>query len=325
MTSEQVFQHMNVNDFMNEAGANIRIVNAIAKTHNMLQRFMRPVCAISGGSDSDILLDILSRLDEDKDVKYVWYNTGIEYQATKKHLDFLEGKYGIKIERIKAVKPIAQCCREYGQPFVNKIASQFIEALQVKGFNFSDMPYEEMKEQYGKSYADWWHNRGRIYSINKNRGLKEFMLANPPKFKISSKCCTYAKKKSALNYVRSINADLEIIGLRRAEGGARKNIKTCFVGNAEQGRFYPIFWLTNEDKENYCKIFGVVHSDCYTKYGLKRTGCAGCPFNRSLFNELENTKEFEPQLIKAVEMIFKDSYEYTMQYKRFMEALNDTT
>ena len=64
------------------------------------------VCSISGGSDSDIVLDLIHKVDEDGKVKYVWIDTGLDYTATKEHLDFLEQKYGITIERVKPDKPI---------------------------------------------------------------------------------------------------------------------------------------------------------------------------------------------------------------------------
>ena len=32
-------------------------------------------CAISGGSDSDIMLDMLTRLDDEKKIKYVFFDT----------------------------------------------------------------------------------------------------------------------------------------------------------------------------------------------------------------------------------------------------------
>ena len=53
------------------------------------------------------------------------------------------------------------------------------------------------------------------------------------------------------------------------------------------------------------------------EYGLKRTGCCGCPFSKTLNFENNVLKEYEPKLYKAVMNVFKDSYEYTQQYKKF--------
>ena len=60
-------------------------------------KYKNIVCTISGGSDSDVMLDIVWRCDKDNKVEYVWFDTGIEYQATKEHLKYLEEKYNIKI------------------------------------------------------------------------------------------------------------------------------------------------------------------------------------------------------------------------------------
>ena len=67
-------------------------------------------------------------------------------------------------------------------------------------------------------------------------------------------------------------------------------------------------------------MFNISNSKCYTEYGLKRTGCVGCPYGRDYKHELEVIKEYEPKLYKAVTNIFKDSYEYTRKYKEFCES-----
>ena len=59
------------------------------------------------------------------------------------------------------------------------------------------------------------------------------------------------------------------------------------------------------------------NSRCYTEYGLKRTGCAGCPFGKDFEFELEVIQKYEPKLYKAVNNIFGDSYEYTRKYREF--------
>ena len=59
-------------------------------------------------------------------------------------------------------------------------------------------------------------------------------------------------------------------------------------------------------------------SKCYTEYGMPRTGCAGCPYaGKNLQSELEIMKNNEPLLYQAVNKIFKNSYEYTKNYKEF--------
>lgn len=58
---------------------------------------------------------------------------------------------------------------------------------------------------------------------------------------------------------------------------------------------------------------------CYTKYGMTRTGCVGCPFNRKLLDELSIIEEHEPKMLKAVSHVFKDSYEYTRMFREYVQ------
>ena len=70
------------------------------------ERYENIVCTISGGSDSDDMLDIIWRCDKDNKVDFVWFDTGLEYQATKDHLKYLENKYDIEVKSYRAIKPI---------------------------------------------------------------------------------------------------------------------------------------------------------------------------------------------------------------------------
>ena len=67
--------------------------------------------------------------------------------------------------------------------------------------------------------------------------------------------------------------------------------KNCFDNNEDYDKYRPLFWYTNIDKEEYEKHYNIIHSKCYTEYGLKRTGCAGCPFGRNFEFELEVIKQ----------------------------------
>lgn len=202
-----------------------------------------------------------------------------------------------------------------------------IHRLQDNGFQWEDEPFDVLYRRYPKNKASlrWWCNEwgeGSRFNIAYNHGLKEFMVANPPAFKISAKCCEYAKKKVAKNYQNSINADLTVTGLRKAEGGARSTAYTSCFSRIDGGvdHLRPIFWFKDDDKADYVKTFNVVHSDCYTQYGMKRTGCAGCPFGQRFEEELEIINRFEPQLSTAVNNVFRESYEYTRRYREFVRS-----
>lgn len=49
--------------------------------------------SVSGGADSDIVIDMIERIGHPlSTVHYVFYDTGLEFRATKEHLNFLEKK-----------------------------------------------------------------------------------------------------------------------------------------------------------------------------------------------------------------------------------------
>lgn len=312
---------------------NLTVFDSFIVSNNKVNNivYKNIMCSISGGSDSDIMLDIIQKVDREKKTKWVFFDTGLEYQATKDHLTYLENKYGIEIEVEKAIKPIPICCRTYGQPFLSKQVSEFIQRLQKHDFKWEDKPYETLIEEYPncKAALKWWCNEwGKSdkgseskFNIAYNKKLKEFMVANPPTFKISNKCCAYAKKNVAKKYKDNYNIELSLFGVRKAEGGARSSAyKNCFTADANGvDEYRPIFWYKNEDKEYYEKAFNITHSKCYTEYGLTRTGCAGCPFGRDFEKEIEIIKEHEPKLYNAVNKIFKDSYDYMRKYREFKD------
>ena len=62
---------------------NFAIIDGYAKAVSVLSRSHTPLCSISGGSDSDIVLDVIHNVDEKKKVRYFWIDTGLEYCATK--------------------------------------------------------------------------------------------------------------------------------------------------------------------------------------------------------------------------------------------------
>lgn len=311
---------------------NLIVYDAFVKAQSVLRKYKKVLVSISGGSDSDIVLDIMEKCKTpDNEIIYVWFDTGVEYQATKDHLVYLEERYGIKIEREKAIKSIPTCCREYGQPFVSKYVSEYLGRLQRQGFNWEDEPYEVLCEKYPKVSRDalgWWSNikspiPNSQFNIGRNKWLKEFIVAFPPNFKIDSKCCAYAKKKVGKLAEENYKPDLKVTGVRQAEGGIRAvNYDGCLtIKDNGISAYRPIFWFTDADKRYYEDRFNIRHSDCYTKYGLYRTGCVGCPYSRDHDGEMKAIEIYEPKLAKACNTMFKDSYEYTRKYRAFYAVM----
>lgn len=191
--------------------------------------------SVSGGADSDIVLDLVERIGYPlSEVHYAFFDTGLEFAATKRHLEYLEQKYGITIERYRAKIPVPLGVKKYGVPFLSKKISNNIQRLQKHGFKWEDKPFEELYAEYPrcKSALRWWCNQWGEKSklnISNRKWLKEFMIANPPDFPISSGCCDGAKKGTAKMVEKIINPDLSIQGVRKAEGGIRSTAyKSCF-------------------------------------------------------------------------------------------------
>lgn len=285
------------------------------------------LCSISGGADSDVMLDLIWRVDISNKVNYVWFNTGMEYQATKDHLKELEEKYEIGIIREKAILPVPTGCKKYGLPFVSKRVSNLISRLQSHNFRWEDGEFAELLQKYPncKCALLWWCNQNTKWlNIDNNVGLKEFLIQNPPQFRISDGCCKYAKKEVGNTFVKKGGYQIRIEGLRKAEGGLRSiRHSSCFSSNKDTGvgDYRPLFWYKNEDKSEYESAYGIVHSKCYSEYGLKRTGCVGCPFGRNFETELEACKTYEPKLLNAAQNVFGESYEYTKKYREFVKQL----
>ena len=80
----------------------LTIFDGLVKANSVLTNNKNILASVSGGADSDCMIDIVENLiprDGEHDVTYVWFDTGVEMDATKRHLSFLEEKYDIKIHR----------------------------------------------------------------------------------------------------------------------------------------------------------------------------------------------------------------------------------
>jgi 3'-phosphoadenosine 5'-phosphosulfate sulfotransferase (PAPS reductase)/FAD synthetase len=315
-----------------------------------LKQHPNAVCSYSGGADSDLLIDLIETartiMPSLPPVKYVFFNTGLEMKATKDHVKATEAKYGIKIEELRPKTNIVQATRKYGVPFVSKIMSEGLSNWQKKSVPISvgdeyDQAEDkaakraELRERYPKCESllnflcccnkDGEPRPNIQLVINSSKYMRDFIAENPPDFKISAKCCDYCKKQVA----HSIQKDYEMVitGERRAEGGMRsvprseswsQNNTMCFSETSSgQFRFKPLYYVSDKDKEWYKENYGLRYSDAYEVYGLKRTGCCGCPISYRAVDDLELIRPYEPNVVKAAWNIFGKSYEYRQKYNEY--------
>ena len=315
-----------------------------------LKQHPKAICSYSGGSDSDILIDLIERTREwfpsVPPVKYVFFNTGLEMQATKEHVKATAQKYGVEIEEARPKVNIVQAVRTYGVPFVSKIMSEGLSGWQTKNIplsiadeydNAEDKPAKraELKARYPGcesiiNFLCCCNSKGEPRPniqlvINSSKYMRDFIAEYPPEFKISAKCCDYCKKQLAHKMQKGY--EMIITGERRAEGGMRSVPRgvdfeddgntMCFYTQGDQYRFRPLFYVSDKDKAWYKEYYGIKYSDAYEKYGLTRTGCCGCPISYKAVDDLEKIRPFEPNVVRAAYNIFGQSYEYRKKYNDY--------
>lgn len=326
-----------------EPSAKFMAIESIIAKH--LKQHPNAICSYSGGSDSDIMIDLVERVRKTfnlPDVKYVFFNTGLEMAATKRHVAETAEKYGVEIEMCRPKVNIVNATRKYGLPFVSKIMSAGLEGVQKKQIpleihdeynNAEDKVAKraELKERFPKCESEInflcccnsaGEPRPNIQLvINSSKYMLDFIKENPIPFKVSNKCCTYCKKNLAHDIQKGF--DLVITGERRDEGGMRSvprgnSTSMCFSETANgQFRLRPLYYVSDNDKAWYKERYGIRYSDAYEVYGFTRTGCCGCSISSRAVEDLEKLRPFEPQIVKAAWNIFGDSYRYRQQYNEY--------
>jgi 3'-phosphoadenosine 5'-phosphosulfate sulfotransferase (PAPS reductase)/FAD synthetase len=306
------------------------------------------ICSYSGGADSDIMIDLIERTRKIfslPPVKYVFFNTGLEMQATKDHVKYVASKYDIEIVTARPKINIVQASRTYGIPFVSKIMSAGLSEWQKKNVPLSiaeeyeqaedkAAKREELRQRYPKceqviNFLCCCNSAGEPRPniqlvINSSLYMRDFIGEYPPDFKISAKCCDYCKKQLAHRVQKGY--EMIITGERRAEGVMRSvprkdNTALCFTETSDgQYRLRPLYYVNDTDKAWYKEYYGIKYSDAYEVYGLTRTGCCGCPISYKAVEDLEKIRPYEPNVVKAAWNIFGKSYEYRQKYNEYKEA-----
>ena len=313
-----------------------------------LKQHPKAICSYSGGADSDIMIDLIEqtrKIFNLPPVKYVFFNTGLEMQATKDHVKRTAEKYGVEIQEVRPKVNIVQATRKYGLPFVSKIMSAGLSEWQNKEIPLTiAQEYEEeedkiakraeLKARYPKcesviNFLCCCNSAGEPRPniqlvINSSKYMRDFIAENPPTFKISAKCCDYCKKQIAHKVQKDY--DMVITGERRDEGGMRSvprkdNTTLCFTETSSgQYRLRPLYYVSDKDKAWYKEHYNIRYSDAYEVYGLTRTGCCGCPISYKAVEDLEKIGKYEPNVVKAAWNIFGDSYRYRKAYNEYKEG-----
>lgn len=97
----------------------------------------------------------------------------------------------------------------------------------------------------------------------------------------------------------------------------QKWIRKCAEHGNKGGLAVMLIPARTDTKAFHEFIYGkaeIRFSDCYEVYGMKRTGCCGCPFNPNIADDLQAMYEYEPRLFKACMNVFGQAYELTDKF-----------
>ena len=82
------------------------------------------------------------------------------------------------------------------------------------------------------------------------------MLKHGLDFKVSNKCCKFAKKIHLKFFEKEFKPELLITGIRKSEGGIRaRTYNQCFIDRGNNMSLWlPIIWWKDDFLESYKKL-----------------------------------------------------------------------
>ena len=124
-----------------QAAPTLVLYDSLTKTRSVLEQYQNVLVSVSGGTDSDDMVNVVEHLKTERQrITYVWFDTGIEMAATKRHLAYLQEKYKIEIKREKGAMPVAGAVKSVGYPFYSKNFSESIYRLQRFAKEIPELP-----------------------------------------------------------------------------------------------------------------------------------------------------------------------------------------
>ena len=290
--------------------------------------------SFSGGKDSTILHYLLDMALPNNKIPRVFIDTGIEYQKIREFVLNL-AKEDDRFVILKPSKPIKQTLDKVGYPFKSKQHSANVELYKRQKEKFEGVKKVidndiSLLTNYNyihalpigiKTLVKYYYGvreRESVRCINSMTCPKCLREQFTPDYKvlISKHCCDEFKKKPVKIYEQKSGKSIAITGMRREEGGNRTFIGGCVLidkgGNAK--KFHPLLvvndeweeWIIREKHIKLCELY-------YPPYNFKRTGCAGCPYNIHLMEDLETMERLLPNQRKQCEIVWKPIYD---EYRR---------
>ena len=256
--------------------------------------------SFSGGKDSTILHYLLDMALPNNRIPRVFINTGIEYNLI---VDFVKGlvEKDDRFVILKPTQPIKPLLEKYGYPFKSKEHSLYVQQYQKNGISKTTNRYlnpNEKRKEFG------------CPKMLRYQFSKDFEL------KVSNLCCFKLKKEPIHKWEKETNRHIAITGMRKDEGGNRKNIKGCILTdkNGNIKRFHPLLVVSDEWENWVVKEKQIKLCDLYLPpYNFKRTGCKLCPFSLDLQHQMEIMEKYFPNELKQAEWIWKPVFD---EYRR---------
>ena len=267
--------------------------------------------SFSGGKDSTVVLALIKQCESLLTIPLgaipaVFNNTGIELGATTEFVRWVQENWYNNIVTIRHDKrdSFDWILKNKGKPIKIKLKSENLGKWQRNHNSFY------LKQLLGD---DTGHYKSTIISDH------DLHLIHPDfDIRIDNKCCQYLKKKPFDKWAKDHDVKGYMVGERAAEGGARQlnmNARIRAGGTActrTKGNMIvklPIVDWTDEDVDQFIKMYNIPLSKAYTLYGSDRTGCIGCPFaGKRLASSLKNLYDYEPWRYQAALHWLKDVY-----------------
>ena len=212
----------------------------------------------SGGKDSHFLLWFIREYLDEQRIPIVGVNTGFEIPEIRDRI--LRNSDVV----LKPAMSRWQIKSDYGIPCFSKQQDEYIHRYQ--NGSRSD---NTMRAIMGQNTLFNLNNRARN------------LLLTGQLHKVSNKCCYYNKELPMIRYGKETGKKA-IIGTRQGESATRKAKYTkCLTA---KGNFTPLYDFSDELMDGLYKEFRIEIPQCYQYLG--RTGCAGCPYGRSVETEI---------------------------------------
>ena len=274
--------------------------------------------SFSGGKDSTVLAHLIMMADLPTPIPFVFGDTGIEMEATKRFV--AEFDYPNKVT-VKPRKPFAQVLKDHGKPSLSKLKSNGLKTYQ----RHLDEPLKTARARQ-MILGVREKNGQQIPGRNSYRLPNHHMHFIHPdtEIKFSSLCCEHLKKYPLDRFEKENDMRGVYTGVRTSEGGVRSLVyNSCVIVKKKRNKEFissmPIIDWTDELMSEFIDTYHIQLSDAYTVYGCDRTGCCGCPFSANLERDLEVLYKYEPKRYKAAMFWLEDVYHYQLVECQFDE------